>query len=98
MYGTPGGILSVFSGAVRYSDLAIGMRGLFQSSRRGASEKRAQSRFQFSVGINRGTRRALLCCSKANAIFNKIGSLQARPKNEMPTGSPRVSPAGTVMF
>src|SRR5437867_816843 len=32
MYGVPGGILSVFNGAVRYCVLAIGFSALFQSS------------------------------------------------------------------
>ena len=29
--------------------------------------------------------------------LDQLGSLQARPKNEMPTGRPKTNPAGTVM-
>ena len=40
----------------------------------------------------------LIACSKAPAIRIKVGSLQARPKNEMPTGNPEMNPAVTLMF
>src|SRR5262245_26882722 len=46
----------------------------------------------------RGGRRALVACSKANAMRNNLGSVQARPKNEIPTGRPNTKPAGTVML
>jgi len=32
------------------------------------------------------------------ASLIKVGSLQARPKKEIPTGKPRMKPAGTVML
>jgi hypothetical protein len=43
-----------------------------------------------------GAFRALVACSNANAIFNSVGSLHARPKNEIPTGSPNRLPAVTL--
>ena len=51
-----------------------------------------------TVARKRGGRRALVACSNANAIPSNLGSLQARPKNEMPTGSSNTCPAGTVML
>lgn len=42
----------------------------------------------FSVGANPGALRALVACSKAYATRSKTGSLQARPKKLIPTGSP----------
>ena len=51
-----------------------------------------------SVGKNCGGRRALVSCSKAKAMDRSFGSLQARPKKDMPTGKPNTNPAGTVML
>src|ERR1700751_795907 len=50
------------------------------------------------VGRNPGDRRALVACSKAKARRSNLGSLQARPKNEIPTGNPEMEPAGPVML
>src|SRR3989442_245882 len=50
------------------------------------------------VAKNRGALRALVACSNANASFSSTGSLNARPKNEIPSGRPKTSPAGTVML
>ena len=47
---------------------------------------------------NVGGRRARLACSNAKAMRSSVGSLHARPKNDMPTGSPDTKPAGTVML
>jgi hypothetical protein len=41
--------------------------------------------------------RAFVACSNAYANFSSFPSLHAPAKNEMPTGSPRTKPAGTVM-
>jgi hypothetical protein len=49
-----------------------------------------------SVGRNFGGRRTFVACSKAKANLIKVGSLNARPMNVMPTGRPKGSPAGTV--
>ena len=35
---------------------------------------------------------------ESDAILMSVGSLQARPKNEIPTGSPKSIPAGTLIF
>ncbi len=51
-----------------------------------------------AVARNRGGLRDLVSPSKAWASFKSTGSLHARPKNEIPTGSPRTRPAGTVML
>lgn len=48
-----------------------------------------------SVGKNRGGRLCLVACSNEYAKRNSAGSLHARPKNEIPTGSPCTCPAGT---
>ena len=53
---------------------------------------------RFNVGRKRGALRARAACSKACAMPINFGSLQARPKNDRPTGSPLTSPHGTVMF
>src|SRR5689334_13030628 len=45
-----------------------------------------------------GGRRACVVCSKAKAILSKPGSLQARPKNDKPTGSSEPKPMGTVIL
>lgn len=46
-------------------------------------------------GANVGGRRWPLARSNAWAIRISVGSLQARPMNETPTGSPKANPAGT---
>src|SRR4029453_16835855 len=43
-----------------------------------------------------GGRRALVACSNAYASLRSVGSLQARPMNVSPTGSPSTWPAGTL--
>jgi hypothetical protein len=48
--------------------------------------------------MNRGACRAFVACSKEYANLIKVGSLQARPKNEMPTGKPERKPAITLML
>ena len=58
----------------------------------------ARNIHQITVGKNRGGLRAWVSCSKAYASLSRVGSLQARPKNEMPIGRPKASPAGTVIF
>src|SRR6266404_2144686 len=40
------------------------------------------------VGRKRGFCRAFVSCSNEYAILNNVGSLHARPKKEIPTGSP----------
>ena len=50
------------------------------------------------TGRNRGGLRCFVACSKAYASFRSTGSLQARPKNDIPTGRPNTDPAGTVML
>src|SRR6266496_4748661 len=47
---------------------------------------------------NCGARRALVACSNEYASLIKVGSLQARPKNEIPTGSPDKNPTVTLML
>ncbi len=49
-------------------------------------------------GGNPGGRRTRVDCSNAYASRISNASLQALPKNEMPTGSPCTNPAGTVML
>ena len=44
-----------------------------------------------------GACRALAACSNAYAMRINFASVHARPKNEMPTGSPNAYPAGTVI-
>ena len=39
----------------------------------------------------------MVACSKAKAIRNNFGSLQASAKNDIPTGRPSTIPAGTVI-
>jgi len=51
-----------------------------------------------SVGMKVGARRCFVACSYAYAILINVGSLYARPKNEIPIGSPCEKPAGTLMF
>jgi hypothetical protein len=50
-----------------------------------------------AVGANVGFRRAGAACSNAYASLRSVASLHALPTNEMPTGSPRTRPIGTVM-
>src|SRR5579859_7442770 len=56
-----------------------------------------RSPHSFSVGKNLGGLRPCTVCSNPYAIFSNVGSLQARPKNEIPTGKPNTNPAGTVI-
>src|SRR4249920_3476402 len=49
------------------------------------------------VGRNFGAFRTFVACSKEYASLMSVPSLQARPKNEIPTGSAsKANPAGTV--
>jgi len=48
-------------------------------------------------GRNRGVRRAWAAVSNAWARPMSRPSLQARPKNERPTGNPKIIPAGSVI-
>ena len=48
-------------------------------------------------GERTGGRLAFTACSKPYASLSSTGSLQAGPKNEMPTGRPRTKPAGTLI-
>src|SRR5262249_20703504 len=50
-----------------------------------------------TVGATLGGRRCFVALSYAAASRMSVASLQARPKNEIPTGNPRTYPAGTVM-
>jgi|GEM_PF-4314080 len=47
------------------------------------------AQISFAVARNRGATRALVSCSNAYASFIRVGSLQAGPKNDRPTGSPK---------
>jgi hypothetical protein len=47
---------------------------------------------------NLGDVLALVVCSNAYASLISVGSLQARPKKEIPIGSRETYPAGTVML
>ena len=58
---------------------------------------RARQPLRLILLRNCGGLRAFTVCSKPYAILSRTGSLQARPKNERPTGSPKKNPAGTVM-
>jgi hypothetical protein len=49
-----------------------------------------------AVGRNSGDFRNFVACSNAYASLISVGSLQALPKKEMPTGRPKKYPAGTV--
>ena len=40
----------------------------------------------------------MVACSNAYANLISAGSLHARPKNEIPTGNPKTSPAGTLIL
>src|SRR6202795_1340663 len=51
-----------------------------------------------TCGKNRGAFRNFVACSKPYASLIKTGSLQARPKNEIPTGKPNTNPAVTFTF
>jgi type III pantothenate kinase len=51
-----------------------------------------------AVGRYFGARRAFVSCSNAYANLMSGPSLHARPKNEIPIGSSRAKPAGTVML
>src|SRR5271157_2256604 len=53
---------------------------------------------RFAVARNRGGRRCRVACSNEYASLIRVGSLQARPKNEIPTGKPERNPAVTLML
>src|SRR3990172_7096474 len=53
---------------------------------------------RFAVGRNLGCLRNCVACSKAYANLISVGSCQALEKNEMPTGRPKIYPAGTVIW
>jgi hypothetical protein len=63
---------------------------------KGVSSTRIFRTHSFNLGMNRGGLLAWIVCSKPYAIFSRVGSLHARPKNETPTGKPKTNPAGTV--
>src|SRR6185369_89271 len=63
----------------------------------GTTPQKRYWRVRSEVGVNAGGRRCFVACSYAYASLISSGSLQARPKNEIPTGKPRKKPAGTVM-
>ena len=50
------------------------------------------------LGKNLGAWRAFVACSNEYASLISVGSLQARPKNEIPTGRPEIKPAVTLML
>ena len=50
----------------------------------------------FAMGCNNRRLRAVLACLNAYASLLSFGSLQARPKKEIPIGSPKINPMGTV--
>src|SRR2546427_4691806 len=54
--------------------------------------------FSSTLGKNCGDLRNFVACSNAYASLISVGSLHARPKNEIPTGRPKAKPAGTLMF
>lgn len=49
------------------------------------------------VAKNRGARLARTACSKANASRSSVPSWNAPLKKDMPTGNPKINPAGTVI-
>src|SRR5439155_6112213 len=51
---------------------------------------------RFTVGRNRGGRRAVVACSSAYASLISIGSPYGRPMNDTPTGRPKTKPTGSV--
>ena len=51
---------------------------------------------KFAVGCNNRRLRAVVACSNAYASLISFGSLQAQPKKEIPIGSPKINPMGTV--
>ena len=51
-----------------------------------------------SVCRNCGFCRARVTASKPEASLISVGSLKAVPMKEMPTGTPKVMPAGTLMI
>ena len=50
-----------------------------------------------AVGKHFGGARNFVAWSNAKASLSSVGSLHARPKNELPTGSPETNPAGAVL-
>ena len=62
----------------------------------GVAHRDVLQRETSAVGRNRGGFLARLACSYAYANLMSFGSLQARPKNDTPTGMPNTKPAGTV--
>src|ERR1051325_1379268 len=53
-------------------------------------------RYVGSVGRNVGGLRTFVACSNAKARLTSFGSEKARPMKVIPTGSPKLKPAGTV--
>ena len=51
-----------------------------------------------TLARNAGGVRTFVACSNAYAYRISVSSLHAAPMNEMPTGKPKMVPAGTVMF
>jgi hypothetical protein len=51
---------------------------------------------KFAVDKNFGDFRTLVACSNPYARLINVGSLHARPKNEIPTGKPKTYPIGTL--
>jgi len=54
--------------------------------------------YNFAVGKNCGARRALVACSNAKANLINVASLQARPKNDNPTGNPKLMNARENLY
>jgi sporulation protein YlmC with PRC-barrel domain len=76
---------------------------LWEGSNRGAAEFASGFRRKWAnqicmLGRNAGGFLTFVSCSNPYAILISVGSLHARPKNEMPTGSPKTNPAGTLIF
>src|SRR6266511_5350521 len=53
--------------------------------------------FKLAVGKYLGCRRNWVACSNAYASLIRAGSCQAPAMKEMPTGKPKIKPAGTVI-
>ena len=51
-----------------------------------------------SVDRNPGFCLALVTASNPDANLIRVGSLNAEAKNDIPTGTPKTIPAGTLMF
>ena len=69
-------------------------RAVWQSARRSPLRRQSVSG---AVRANVGGRRWWVACSYAYASLMSVASLQARPKNDTPRGSPCSNPIGTVI-